>query len=286
MHSDMWANVPPGDWAAETSKADSSQAPAHFFPQGKDRFIFGNALFANRGGGRFDEVSDAAGVETYWPWGPSVDDLNADGTPNTEAIRVEIDATAFTGGAVNFRFKADTLTIQIAGFLNITAVDFTIDTSTIEAYKDPSTPQATKDKLRLVQFGSISAKVKIGSFEIGGEARNFGFDPTGTFKAGDPNDINKLFGIFLSVGSADGSSIGWPTWLPVKINSLGVIFHNIPDPINPTGPSIIDFSDFEIVASVSVTTGTCARASAARIESCTRCTAADIGVTAPIGGSN
>ncbi|MEQ1692725.1 MAG: ASPIC/UnbV domain-containing protein, partial [Gemmatimonas sp.] len=25
------------------------------------------------------EVSDSLGVETYWPWGPSVDDLNADG---------------------------------------------------------------------------------------------------------------------------------------------------------------------------------------------------------------
>ena len=79
MHSDMWVNIPPGDWAAEASKADSSPAPADFFPEGKARFIFGNALFANRGGGRFEEVSDAVGLETYWPWGPSVDDLNADG---------------------------------------------------------------------------------------------------------------------------------------------------------------------------------------------------------------
>src|SRR5205809_2064540 len=79
MHSDMWVNIPPGDWVAEANKVDSSQSPADYFPGGKDRFIFGNALFANRGGGRFEEVSDAAGVETYWPWGPSVDDLNADG---------------------------------------------------------------------------------------------------------------------------------------------------------------------------------------------------------------
>ena len=79
MHSDMWANIPPGDWAAEGRKADSARAPADFFPGGKARFIFGNALFHNRGGGRFEEVSDAVGVETYWPWGPSVDDLNADG---------------------------------------------------------------------------------------------------------------------------------------------------------------------------------------------------------------
>jgi len=79
MHSDMWVNIPPGDWAAEGRKADSARAPADFFPGGKARFIFGNALFHNRGGGRFEEVSDAVGVETYWPWGPSVDDLNADG---------------------------------------------------------------------------------------------------------------------------------------------------------------------------------------------------------------
>ncbi len=79
MHPDMWVNIPPGDWAAEGRKSDSSQVAGRLFPEGKAGFIFGNALFANRGGGRFEEVSDTAGVETYWPWGPSVDDLNADG---------------------------------------------------------------------------------------------------------------------------------------------------------------------------------------------------------------
>jgi hypothetical protein len=79
MHPDMWVNIPPGDWAAESRKDDSSQVSGRLFPQGKGGFIFGNALFANRGGGRFEEVSDSVGVETYWPWGPSVDDFNADG---------------------------------------------------------------------------------------------------------------------------------------------------------------------------------------------------------------
>src|SRR2546428_2951144 len=79
LHSDMWVNIPPGDWAAEACKADTLPAPVDFFPTGKSRFIFGNALFANQGDGRFAEVSDSVGVETYWPWGPSVDDLNADG---------------------------------------------------------------------------------------------------------------------------------------------------------------------------------------------------------------
>ncbi len=79
MHPDMWVNIPPGDWTAEGRKSDTSQVAGRLFPTGKARFLFGNELFANRGGGRFEEVSDAVGVETYWPWGPSVDDFNADG---------------------------------------------------------------------------------------------------------------------------------------------------------------------------------------------------------------
>ena len=79
MHPDMWVDIPPGDWTAEGRKSDTSQVAGRLFPTGKARFLFGNELFANRGGGRFEEVSDAVGVETYWPWGPSVDDFNADG---------------------------------------------------------------------------------------------------------------------------------------------------------------------------------------------------------------
>src|SRR5437667_5711521 len=79
MHPDMWVNIAPGDWPAEGRKADTSTVAGGMIPGGKDRFIFGNELFANRGGGRFEEISDSLGVETYWPWGPSVDDLNADG---------------------------------------------------------------------------------------------------------------------------------------------------------------------------------------------------------------
>ena len=44
-----------------------------------DHTIFGNAFYRNDGKGGFREVSDELGVETYWPWGVSVGDLNADG---------------------------------------------------------------------------------------------------------------------------------------------------------------------------------------------------------------
>lgn len=79
MHPDMWIDIAPGDWEAEGRKADTSTVAGRMIPEGKDRFLFGNELFVNRGGGRFVDVSDSVGVETYWPWGPSVDDLNADG---------------------------------------------------------------------------------------------------------------------------------------------------------------------------------------------------------------
>lgn len=49
-------------------------------PTGRARLLFGNALYAARPeGAPFAEVSDSLGVETWWPWGPSADDLNADG---------------------------------------------------------------------------------------------------------------------------------------------------------------------------------------------------------------
>jgi enediyne biosynthesis protein E4 len=79
MHPDMWVNIPPGQWAAEARKADSASVAPGMIPEGKANLIFGNELFANRGAGKFAEVSDSLGVETYWPWGPSVEDFNADG---------------------------------------------------------------------------------------------------------------------------------------------------------------------------------------------------------------
>ena len=75
MHSDMWSDATP---AEEKNKAP--KPPAEDFLMGKTGdFVFGNSLYHNLGGGKFEEVSDRMGAENYWPWGPSVDDLNADG---------------------------------------------------------------------------------------------------------------------------------------------------------------------------------------------------------------
>ena len=67
MHSDMSVEVGP---AQEKLKARiGGQEDLDFYQGGTDKFIFGNALFRNLGAGKFEEVSDRMGVETYWPWG-------------------------------------------------------------------------------------------------------------------------------------------------------------------------------------------------------------------------
>src|SRR5262249_11867795 len=74
MHSDMSEVIGP---EREKLKA-RMQWSADFLQGDASKFIFGNSFFHNLGG-RFEEISDALGVENYWPWGPSVGDLNADG---------------------------------------------------------------------------------------------------------------------------------------------------------------------------------------------------------------
>jgi cytochrome oxidase Cu insertion factor (SCO1/SenC/PrrC family) len=91
MHTDMSSDLRPED---DRRKHD----PKTMFPQ---RFlatdgnhILGNALFTNKGQGRFEEMSDRANAETGWPWGPSVGDLNADGWPDI-----------FVAAGMNFPFR-------------------------------------------------------------------------------------------------------------------------------------------------------------------------------------
>jgi hypothetical protein len=61
--SERWCSV---DWTADNLARASN-------------CILGNAFYQKQGNGKFVEVSDKIGAETFWPWGISVADLNADG---------------------------------------------------------------------------------------------------------------------------------------------------------------------------------------------------------------
>ena len=79
--------------------------------------------------------------------------------------------------------------------------------------------------------------MKIGGLELSGEGRNFGFLGDGSFRT------LPGFGIFISVGSATGSSFKWPSFLPVRIDSIGIEWEDVEN-----APE-----DFVLVLSASVT---------------------------------
>ncbi len=135
----------------------------------------------------------------------AADDKRSDGRDDTEALRLQLD---FEDGRVTgFVFEIDTLKLRISNFIEVSAVGFRLDTG------------AAADR-PLVEFIQVGAKVTIGGLEIGGEARNFAILGDGTFQT------KPGFGVFLSIGSASGSSFKWPSWLPIRINAIGIEWPN------------------------------------------------------------
>jgi hypothetical protein len=97
MHSDMWIGFDDSHLVEAGKKFDSIAGPksAPDTPQRQimlkiesqfreemwrdlGGLLYGNTLFRNEGGGKFTEVSDAAGMETFWPWGITVGDFDND----------------------------------------------------------------------------------------------------------------------------------------------------------------------------------------------------------------
>jgi len=74
MHSDMSEAVGPEH---DRQKSDMKW-PVAFRGTGRTS-IWGNTFFVKGGPNKYREASDAVGLESYCPWGPSVGDLNADG---------------------------------------------------------------------------------------------------------------------------------------------------------------------------------------------------------------
>lgn len=100
MHSDMWA--PAGSTGAEVAirqvknkkfsnllgppenvigaiGRDREQHLVDLFQVKKDTVLLGNTLYKNLGKGKFEETSDRAGMETFWPWGIAAGDFDNDG---------------------------------------------------------------------------------------------------------------------------------------------------------------------------------------------------------------
>ncbi|MEX2120292.1 MAG: CRTAC1 family protein [Pirellulales bacterium] len=94
MHSDMWMSkddrhtVRPREKYSYLTGRGSEFDPlameleSHFVRQldvDYENVLFGNTLHKNQGGGRFEELSDRANAETFWPWGVAIGDFDNDG---------------------------------------------------------------------------------------------------------------------------------------------------------------------------------------------------------------
>lgn len=92
MHSDMMME----EWSPfhEKEKLPTQPPPDNMLGGPAKNFIFGDAFYHNLGGGKFEEISDKIGVETLWPWGLSVGDVNADGWDDI-----------FVAGGMDFGFR-------------------------------------------------------------------------------------------------------------------------------------------------------------------------------------
>ena len=123
-----------------------------------------------------------------------------------------------------FIFRADTLKIKLGSVLTLVATEVDLNTS-------------AQDNEEIVSFSSVGAEVKIGSLLLSGEGRNFAFLGNGKFvtKPG--------FGVAIGVGSANGESFKWPSWLPIKIKEIGIQWVDIQK----------DPADFVLTLSASVT---------------------------------
>ncbi len=91
MHSDMWMgadfNHTSLDLArkSETTKMERPELTpkeedfARQVGFRHDEVLYGNTCYHNEGGGKFTEVSDSLGLETFWPWGIATGDFDCDG---------------------------------------------------------------------------------------------------------------------------------------------------------------------------------------------------------------
>ena len=164
-------------------------------------FDNGGVQFHGGADGTSGLVLSSGGVQ-FLP-GKAVNGVISDG-PDADTVAVSATFTFNSDGSFkSFQFSADQLTINLGSFLTLTASGFTIDTGA-----DSTHP--------MVSFASVGAKVTVGGLVISGEARNFAFFGDGSFHPG------ANFGVFLSVGSADGGSFKWPSWLPIHIDAIGI----------------------------------------------------------------
>jgi len=149
---------------------------------------------------------------------------DADGDGRAVSATLNFEAGAFK----DLQFMVDKLEVNIGIYLTFTTTGVDIDTGAV-------------NNEFLISFSSISAAVKVGSLSLSGTAKNFGITANGDLAV----IPGQTFAVIIEIGGANGSSFNWPSWLPIKINAIGIEFDFAELAVNP-----LDFT-FILSASVS-----------------------------------
>jgi hypothetical protein len=143
MHSDMTTKqisfADAFDLSVEKAKSDEwcRSGWKDWLLKGRTNFdhtMFGNAFYRNEGNGVFREMSDQLGFETYWPWGVSVGDLNADGFDDVFVaagmgypFRYSINSVLLNDGGKRFFDAEFLLGVEPRSSRNLFRNQFTLD---------------------------------------------------------------------------------------------------------------------------------------------------------------
>jgi len=175
MHSDMTtAQINAGDInltvAFERTKSDAWCA-AEWKPEqfrAASRSVFGNAFFQNQGSGQaFAEVSAAVGAETYWPWGVTVADFNADGDEDVFVtagmgypLRYVANSLLLNEGGQRFQAAESVLGLEPRRGDPMLREAFTLDTALPEERRHPLA-KGRSGKVRVMGVASSRSSVAL-----------------------------------------------------------------------------------------------------------------------------
>ena len=150
MHSDMSEVVGP-----DREKQKASELYPESFLASDGNNIHGNAFYLNEGDGTFTEISEDIGAETFWPWGLSSGDVNADGFE---------DVFITAGMNYPFRYAVNSLLLNDrgAGFLDseyVLGVEPRLNNRTAVPWFEVHCPILSRDNQKLCEGQANGRKV-------------------------------------------------------------------------------------------------------------------------------
>ena len=168
------------------------------------------------------EVFIAADYASLFPGSTFAITITDGPDAGTEAVWA---ALTFSNGVPDgFKFRADQLSFEFAGVITVKGSNIYINTNA-----GPTEEVAS--------FVSLGASISAGPLQVTGEMRNFAFLGDGSFKT------KTGFGVFVSADALTGESVGWPSWMPIRITQIGIEWRDIQ----------ADPTDFVLTLSAAVT---------------------------------